>query len=61
MERHCENAHSVASFLKSRDEVTSVRFPGLDGSWVRIAARETAMRAQLLAALDDIRRATSGS
>jgi O-acetylhomoserine (thiol)-lyase len=30
MERHCENAKAVASFLKSHPKVTWVRFPGLE-------------------------------
>jgi O-acetylhomoserine (thiol)-lyase len=32
MERHCANAQIVAEFLESRDEVSWVKFPGLDSS-----------------------------
>jgi O-acetylhomoserine (thiol)-lyase len=31
MERHCENALKVAEYLKDRDDVEWVRFPGLPG------------------------------
>ncbi|MBA58920.1 MAG: O-acetylhomoserine aminocarboxypropyltransferase [Gammaproteobacteria bacterium] len=31
MERHCENAHSVANFLQNHSKVTSVNFAGLEG------------------------------
>ena len=31
MERHCENARAVATFLKSHPRVEWVRFPGLEG------------------------------
>ena len=29
MERHCANAHAIASFLASREDVAEVRYPGL--------------------------------
>ena len=31
MERHCENAKAVATFLKGHPDVEWVRFPGLEG------------------------------
>ena len=30
MDRHCQNAQAVAAFLEARDDVSEVRYPGLD-------------------------------
>ena len=40
MERHCENAFKVASYLKGHDKVSWVRYPGLVGD----PSHETAKR-----------------
>ena len=45
MEKHCQNAHKVAGFLKNHPKVTAVNFAGLEGD--RSSATEYGMQVKV--------------
>ena len=40
MERHCQNASALATWLEGRDEVKSVIYPGLEATFGHAPIRE---------------------